>query len=133
MVTSAGCPSPASGSGLAPKRGDRVAPPAGTAIEWELRFATSDAVKGWEALCQQASANTAVAWQELRSRPDNPMATGRHHRLKGRLANGVHRGVEMEQWQYEVTSGGRLWYLVDAEKRTLWLRHAGPGHPSATD
>jgi hypothetical protein len=50
-----------------------------------------------------------------------------------RLASGVHRGVEMEQWQYEVTSGGRLWYLVDTEKRTLWLRHAGPGHPSATD
>jgi hypothetical protein len=39
----------------------------------------------------------------------------------------------MEQWQYEVTSVGRLWYLVDTEKRTLWLRHAGPGHPSATD
>jgi hypothetical protein len=36
-----------------------------------------------------------------------------------RLASGVHRGVEIEQWQYEVTSGGRLWYLVNTEKRTL--------------
>ncbi|EUA35221.1 hypothetical protein I552_6011 [Mycobacterium xenopi 3993] len=35
--------------------------------------------------------------------------------------------MEMEQWQYEVTGGGRIWYLVDVEKRTLWLRHAGLG------
>jgi hypothetical protein len=62
-----------------------------------------------------------AAWQELGSRSDNSTTTSRHHRLKGRLASGVHCGVEMEQWQY------------DAEKRTLWLRHAGPGHPSATD
>jgi hypothetical protein len=44
----------------------------------------------------------------------------------------VDRGVDMAQWQYEVTSGGRIWYVVDVEHRTLWLRHAGPGHPSET-
>ncbi|BBU22941.1 Uncharacterised protein [Mycobacterium xenopi] len=101
--------------------------------QWELRFATSEAVKGWESLCQQAAANTATAWNELRSRPQSPAPTPRHHRLKGRLASGMHGGVEMEQWQYEVTGGGRIWYLVDVEKRTLWLRHAGPGHPRETE
>lgn len=39
----------------------------------------------------------------------------------------------MEQWQYEVTSGGRIWYLVDIDNRTLWLRHAGTGHPKDTE
>lgn len=39
----------------------------------------------------------------------------------------------MEQWQYEVTGAGRIWYLVDVGKRTLWLRHASPGHPKATE
>lgn len=39
----------------------------------------------------------------------------------------------MEQWQYEVTGGGRVWYLVDTSGRTLWLRHAGLGHPKATE
>jgi hypothetical protein len=34
---------------VAPERGDHVAPPAGSG-EWELRFATSEAAKGWEAL-----------------------------------------------------------------------------------
>ncbi|WP_039889916.1 hypothetical protein [Mycobacterium xenopi] len=117
---------------MSPKRGDRVAPPA-VRGQWELRFATSEAVKGWESLCQQAAANTAIAWNELRSRPQSPAPTARHHRLKGRLASGMHGGVQMEQWQYEVTGGGRIWYLVDVDKHTLWLRHAGPGHPRETE
>lgn len=117
---------------MAPKRGERVAPPAGS-DEWELRFATSEAAKGWEELCQQAAANTARAWHELRTRPSHPVATGRHHQLKGRLATAAHRGVDMEQWQYEVTGGGRIWYLVDTSSRTLWLRHAGLGHPKVTE
>jgi hypothetical protein len=117
---------------VAPKRGDRVAPPAGNR-EWELRFATNEAAKGWEVLCQQAAGNTAAAWHSLRTRPDHPPPTSRHHRLKGRLATAAHHGVDMEQWQYEVTSSGRIWYLVDTANRTLWLRHAGTAHPKDTD
>jgi hypothetical protein len=116
---------------VAPERGDRVAPPAGSG-EWELRFATSEAAKGGEVLCQQVAANTITAWHELRTRPDHPVSTSRHHQLKGRLATAAHRGVDMAQWQYEVTSGGRIWYLVDTDNRTLWLRHAGAGHPKDT-
>lgn len=114
------------------KRGDRVAPPASSG-EWELRFATNEAAKGWEALCQQAAANTATAWSELRARPARPAPISRHHRLNGRLASAAHRGVDMEQWQYEVTAAGRIWYVVDIDNRTLWLRHAGPGHPKDTE
>jgi hypothetical protein len=117
---------------VAAKRGERVAPPAAATGQWELRFATNEAAKGWDWLCQQAPANTETAWQQLRSRPDHPVPTSRHHQLKGRLATGAHRGVDMAQWQYEVTSGGRIWYVVDFENRTLWLRHAGPGHPRET-
>jgi hypothetical protein len=57
----------------------------------------------------------------------------RHHRLKGRLGTGAWKGVEYERWQYEVTSGGRLWYLVDDERRTAWVVYAGTGHPKETD
>lgn len=117
---------------MAPKRGDRVAPPAGRE-EWELRFATSEAAKGWEELCRQSPANTAAAWHELRNRSPLPAQVPRHHRLKGRLASAAHGGVEMEQWQYEVTGAGRIWYLVDLANHTLWLRHASPGHPKATE
>lgn len=117
---------------MAPKRGDRVAPPAGP-DEWDLRFASSEAANGWEALCQQSPTNTATAWNELRNRSVHPASTSRHHQLKGGLASAAHRGVEMEQWQYEVTAAGRIWYLVDTANHTLWLRHASPGHPKRTD
>lgn len=118
---------------MSPKRGDRVAPPADPSGGWELRFATTDAVKGWDALCSQAPANTLTAWNELRARLDTPAPTRRHHQLKGTLATAVHGGVVMEQWQYEVTGGGRIWYLVDAARRTLWIKVAGTGHPKATE
>ncbi len=34
--------------------------------------------------------------------------------------------------QIEVTGAGRVWYLVDHEKATIWIDYAGPGHPKAT-
>jgi hypothetical protein len=39
----------------------------------------------------------------------------------------------MEQWQYEVTGGGRLWYCIDDADRTVWLTDAMAGHPKATE
>lgn len=39
----------------------------------------------------------------------------------------------LEQWQYEVTGGGRIWYAIDDDARTLWITRAGAGHPKQTD
>lgn len=39
----------------------------------------------------------------------------------------------LEQWQYEVTGGGRIWYAIDDDARTLWITQAGTGHPKQTD
>ncbi|WP_279579520.1 hypothetical protein [Fodinicola feengrottensis] len=39
----------------------------------------------------------------------------------------------LEQWQYEVTSGGRSWYCPDPARRIGWITWAGTGHPKATD
>ncbi|WP_207757304.1 hypothetical protein [Nonomuraea cypriaca] len=43
----------------------------------------------------------------------------RQHRLKGVLGLVKVGGTALEQWQYEATSGGRLWYAIDDEQRTL--------------
>jgi hypothetical protein len=43
------------------------------------------------------------------------------------------KGEQVERWQYEVTGGGRIRYLVDDRNRTAWLSYAGTGHPKATD
>ncbi|MFI6445238.1 hypothetical protein [Kitasatospora sp. NPDC050543] len=43
------------------------------------------------------------------------------------------RGETLERWQYEVTGGGRIWYLPDDAGRTVWITYAGTGHTRATD
>lgn len=50
-----------------------------------------------------------------------------------RLGTATWKGESFEQWQYEVTGGGRIWYLIDDLRRVTWITHAGTGHPKATD
>ena len=117
---------------MSPKRGDRVAPPA-IDDEYEIRFANSEAVEGWENLCRQAAANTRQAFEKIRAAPRFLNNPGRQHRLKGALGSGVFKGQEFQRWQYEVTGGGRIWYLIDDINRTAWIVYAGTGHPKMTD
>ncbi|WP_043472203.1 hypothetical protein [Kitasatospora sp. MBT66] len=117
---------------MSPKRGERAAPPS-VGDEYDLRFANSAAAEGWEHLARHAPTGLRRAYDRIRAAPraiDNP---ARHHRLQGRLATAVFKGRELERWQYEVTGGGRIWYLVDTENSIAWIVHAGPGHPKETD
>jgi hypothetical protein len=117
---------------VSPKRGDRVAPPAASG-EWDLIFGTSEAAKGWSDLCQTAAANTLEAWRKMRTHPAPTVPTERQHQLKGSLSMGSYQGEVFNQWQIEVTGAGRVWYLVDERRRRVILKHAGTGHPKATD
>jgi hypothetical protein len=117
---------------LSPRRGDRAAPPPARQ-EYTLRFENNDAAAGWEILCKQAPGATRSAWLALTTTPRPVTPTHRHHRLKLDLATVRRKGQPLEQWQYEVTGGGRIWYLVDDERRTCWITYAGLGHPKATD
>jgi hypothetical protein len=40
---------------------------------------------------------------------------------------------EREQWQFEVTGAGRVWFAVDDDQRIVWITQAGTGHPKKTD
>lgn len=113
-----------------PKRKERVAPPAASG-GWDCRYATSDAVKGWEQVCAAAPANARVAWERLTADPRQ--RDSRQHPLKGALAARTVNGNDLEQWQYEVTAGGRIWYCIDDDRRTVWLTAAEVGHPKATE
>ncbi|GAB4008582.1 hypothetical protein GCM10029992_65360 [Glycomyces albus] len=117
---------------MSPKRGDRIAPPP-TGGEYDLRFADSAAVNGWAELERQAPGNLRRAWEELRTDPRSNRNPARQHRLKGDLGTGSWKGETCERWQYEVTGGGRLWYLIDEERRAVQLVYAGTGHPRLTD
>jgi hypothetical protein len=37
------------------------------------------------------------------------------------------------RWEYEVTAGGRVRYLVDEERRTVHLVYASTRHPKDTE
>ncbi len=115
-----------------PKRGERVAPPAQPG-QWEARFATSDAAKGWEELCRVAQANTWEAWIVLTERPTAPENPGRQHRLKDVYGTRSIGGRTLDQWQYEVTAGGRIWYCPDPQHRIVWLTLASAAHPKQTE
>ncbi|MFI7075955.1 MULTISPECIES: hypothetical protein [unclassified Micromonospora] len=114
------------------KRGDRVAPP-GRPGGWEARFASSEAAKGWDHLCQTARSNTWEAWVVLTERPVDPENPARQHRLRGGLSHREVGGKTLVQWQYEVTAGGRIWYCPDPDRRIVWIVAAGPGHPKSTE
>ena len=112
-----------------PKRRERVAPPPAP-TGWDFRYANSNAVTGWEKVCAAAPPNARTAWERITTDPRQ--RTERQHRLKGSLGTRAVNGQAMEQWQYEVTGGGRLWYCIDDARRTVWLVEASPGHPKAT-
>ncbi|MHB1510528.1 MAG: hypothetical protein ACYCST_17540 [Acidimicrobiales bacterium] len=113
-----------------PKRREQVAPPPARQ-GWDIRYATSNAVTGWDKLCAAAFANTRTAWERITSNPRR--RDDRQHPLRGGLGTRSVSGEAMEQWQHEVTSAGRLWYCIDDKRRTVWLTDAMPGHPKATE
>ncbi|WP_306214718.1 hypothetical protein [Actinoplanes sp. RD1] len=99
---------------------------------WVLRFANNDAARGWEALCRQAAGNTRKAFETIEADPCPRQHASRHHPLRDELATARYGGKPMPHWQYEVTAAGRVWYLIDEERRTCWLTLAVTGHPKAT-
>jgi hypothetical protein len=115
------------------KRGDRVAPPPRHG-DWELRFATSDAASGWEELGAQAPGPTRDCYDALSRDPrDRSAASSRQHQLKGELATRELKGAELEQWQYEVTGAGRVWYCIDDKHHRVLLTLSATGHPKPTE
>ena len=42
----------------------------------------------------------------------------RQERVKGSLGTRSVDDVDLEQWQFEVTSAGRIWYCIDDARQT---------------
>ena len=114
---------------MAPKRGDAVAPPAADQ-EYEIRFGTSEAAAQWPELCKRFTGNCREAWDSLRTSPLT--RSPKQKPLQGRLATRPISGMDLPQWQFDISSGARLIYCVDEGKRTVWLVDASAAHPGAT-
>lgn len=99
--------------------------------EWQPRFANGDAADGWKELCRTAPNQTQAAYDAVCANPSGH--SSRQGQLKYELATRTLKDRTYPQWQYEVTAGGRVWYLIDEPRKTLWLVEAGVAHPKATD
>ncbi len=75
--------------------------------------------------------NLDRAWVAITSDPRR--VDNRQHPLRGHLGIVKVGGESLEQWQYEATAGGRIWYAIDDASRTIWITRAGTGHPKQTD
>jgi hypothetical protein len=116
---------------MSPKRLDRVAPPP-VGNEWDLRFGTTEAAKGWQELCSHAGSTTRQAFEVMRSNP-RPPGDATHYRLRGDLATRDFGGRQLEQWQIKIGSSGRILYLPDDEKHIVWVVYASAAHPKETE
>ncbi|NKY33676.1 hypothetical protein HGA13_11390 [Nocardia speluncae] len=111
------------------KRGDDVPRPK----PWRVLLHNTESARGWSELERQAVDALDRAWVAITSEPRSVQNPGRQHRLKATLSAVKIGGTELEQWQYEVTSGARIWYAIDDQQRTLGVTKAETGHPGITD
>jgi hypothetical protein len=113
------------------KRGGRAIRPA-QQHEWTLRYHSREVAEGWENLCAQQSGIMATLYDKLTNDPrhvDNPERQGR---LIDRLRVATINGELLEQWQYEVSGGGRVWYAINDATRVVWITKATARHPNET-
>ena len=101
--------------------------------QWDLRYHSSETVSGWEELGNQAPGPTYEAWVAMATGPRDRSNPRRQHQLRGELATREVGGKVLEQWLYEVTGAGRVWYCIDDETKTVWVTKASCGHPSETE
>lgn len=116
---------------MSPKRGDRASVP--PIDGWNVIHGTTEAAVGWEELVRLALPNATRCLEALRSSPRSHANPDRQHQLLGRHKQREWKGRPLDQWEYEVTSGGRVRYLVDDANRVVILVYASPRHPKDTE
>ncbi|MDQ1246062.1 MAG: hypothetical protein QG597_429 [Actinomycetota bacterium] len=112
----------------AAKRGELVPRPA-RKTEYEIRFASADARKGWRDLVATIRNPMTETWDFLTRTPLSTTPT--NYRLKGVLGTVQRQGAH-ERWQHKPTAKGtaRIWFYVD--ERTVFLEQVHTSHPNET-
>ena len=98
--------------------------------EYELRFASVQAKRGWTDLKATIRNPLADAWDFLTRTPQATTPT--NYRLRGELGVVARDGSTHERWQHKPTLKGdaRIWfYVVD---QVVWLEQVHTSHPHET-
>jgi hypothetical protein len=108
----------------------------------QIVFAGAGVEREWSDCLAVARNAVCDAWYALTI---DPLAvTPRQYRLRGAEATKTYQGLTLQQWEYKITDGGRLLYLVDpapvldSRGKQLFagrviLLLASPGHPKHTE
>ncbi len=114
---------------MAGKRGALVARPPKKA-EYEIRFATASAQKGWQDLVATIRNQMTEVWDFLTRTPDTTTRT--NYPMKGDLQWIQRGGVAHQRWQHKPTEKGtaRIWFYV--EGHVVHLEQVHTTHPNDT-
>jgi hypothetical protein len=63
-------------------------------------------------------------------RSDNPR---RLAKLKGKYRHKKIGDQTFDQWQYELSSAGRVWFCPDTSERKIWITKVALAHPKETE
>lgn len=108
---------------------------------WDVLARSERVAADWQELCNQVAGECQRVYDQLQSDPLHDDGD-RQHPLEGVAGAGTFDGQPMRRWQIDVTSGGRIWYFVDAtEVGKGQKRRAGRviidavhfGHPKSTE
>jgi len=99
-------------------------------VEYEIRFATAEAQKGWRDLVATIRNSMTDTWDFLTRTPLTTTPT--NYRLKGQLGLISRGGTMHERWQHKPTAKGtaRIWYFV--VDKTVFLEQVHTSHPNET-
>lgn len=115
---------------MAAAKKDELVPRPRKKTEYEIRFATTTARKGWRDLVATIRNPLADTWDFLTRTPLSTTPT--NYRLKGELATIQRGGETHDRWQHKPTIGGtaRIWFYVD--EHTVFLEQVHTSHPNET-
>lgn len=110
-------------------RRDRVERPTKKS-EFDLRFATRQAEKGWVDLKATMRNSLTDAWDVLTRSPQE--VTPKNYPLRGELGFVVRNGEHFTRWQHKPVLKGsaRIWFFVVGQ--TVFLEEVHAHHPNQT-
>lgn len=85
---------------------------------------------GWEKLVQNVPTAALACYDALSTSPLE--YSSRQKQLRGEFSHRAIGGRTLPQWQFEVMSGGRVWFCPDEKRRIVWLTDVSLAAPSRT-
>lgn len=98
--------------------------------EYEIRFASAQAKKGWTDLSATIRNSLVDSWDFLTRTPQ--LETPFNYQLKGELGLVTRNGSSHDRWQHKPTLKGaaRLWFYVEGQ--VVYLEQVHTSHPNET-